>query len=812
MRKVLLLERRQGFKNRSMLGGLSAFSRTLHSEAGPSSLAPEVALTLECYDLQDQDARRQAIERALDLLDSAKDPGTAQHHPIPLGLTIGSAPTRRQVDARPSEHDNASLETPLLRIRSTTERPRKKTASTEKAALGSPVTAFPGVGPKLGETLNRVNVRTIRDLLFYLPREHVDYRRRDGIGRLRYGERTTIVGIVQSVHTRRMRQNLSVTTAVVADDSGQVAVRWFNQRYLEKTLQTGRRVAISGVPDLFDGHLVFSPRDYEFIEDSDLIHAGRLVPIYPLTRGLLQKPLRRLTRNVVIRMSGEIDDYLPEYLREESRLVSQPEAIRQFHFPETNENLAAARRRLAFDEIFCIQVGLLQRKHERRLADAVRLTVTDTQNRDFLHQLPFSPTRAQGKVMAQVQRDLSQPYPMSRLVQGDVGSGKTVVAAFSIYLAGVSGYQSAFMAPTEILAQQHFESLCGWLGRSGLTVGKLVGSSTAADRRATLAAAESGSVDVLVGTHTLFQEGVDFNRLALAVVDEQHRFGVEQRSRLGRKGLEPHILTMTATPIPRTLALTVYGDLDISIIDELPPGRVPVETQLLASPDRAYRQLGEEIERGRQGFVVCPVIDDSFDSDMNSVLTEHRHLQTEVFPKGRVGLLHGRMLPKDKDRVLGAFRAREYDVLVATSVIEVGIDIPNATVMVVRDADRFGLAQLHQLRGRIGRGAEMSHCLLVSNAAHGPTFERLRAVVRSQDGFELAEEDLRLRGPGEFWGTRQSGIPQLRVAGPEELRLFQTAREAAERMLDRDADLSEPLHGGVRDQVGRFWAHEANFN
>ena len=815
--KVLTLERKQGYRNRAAVGGLPSFVQRLHESASARSRVAEAAIVLSGYDTAGPADRQAAAERTLRLLQAQHDEATSRRRSQIRGEQGSETSTRAsgslvRRDVRPGDKDicGSDNEKPEGRV------PRKGTSrsgSHPPLTLESPLQAIPGVGKAMATSFAGLGVASVRELLYYFPRDHYDYRRRDRIGSLRYGEKTTILGIVQSVRTRFPRRGMSITTALIGDNSGSVPVRWFNQPYLEKQLQIGREIAISGQADLYDGYPVFVPRDYEWISGQDLVHSSRLVPVYPLTKGLYQKSLRKLIRSALDGVQAQVTDFLPERLRQEFDLWPLLRALEQYHFPDDDDCLAGARRRLAFDEVFSIQIGLLLRKREWQREGSAHALPIDSRHKDaFLDALPFSPTQAQARVMAELERSVGTPHPMSRLVQGDVGAGKTVIAAFALYAAKLNGYQGGLMAPTEILARQHHAALQTWLGPLGIDVQLLVGGTGAKDRRAVLAATADGSADVLVGTHTLFQEGVDFARLAVVVVDEQHRFGVAQRSRLRQKAASPHVLAMTATPIPRTLALTLYGDLDISVLDELPPGRKPVETAWVETPPRAYARIGEEIRHGRQAFVICPVIEESRDADMKSAIAEHRHLTTSVFPRARVGLLHGRLKPADKDRVLDAFRLRDYDVLVATSVVEVGIDIPNATVMVIRDAHRFGLAQLHQLRGRIGRGAEQSYCLLVSDVRDSAAHERLMAVVHSQDGFRLAEEDLRLRGPGDFWGTRQSGVPDLRVTSASDLSTIQLGRDAAISLLRDDPDLESLENAPVREHVRSFWASEADFS
>jgi ATP-dependent DNA helicase RecG len=776
LRRVLLLEQEHDYDNRAVIGGLSALARTLHSEAPAGSSVPEAALLLAHYDDEDVGNRRTAIDAALLVLDA----------------------TPASTDSRPAK---------------STRSVKTDRGSEFSGPLALPLTVLKGVGDARAMELQAIGLATIGDALYYLPREHLDYRRRDRIAGLKLGERTTLLATVELARTRHIGKNMTITTVIVSDETGRVSVEWFNQPYLEKTFRPGRRVAISGELDLIGDRRVFKPRDYEWVEDRELTHAARLVPIYPLKKGLGQKSLRSLMRQVVDACSARVCDPLPNYIREHFELTDLAYSLARYHFPDEQIDADEARRRLAFDEVLSIQLGLrLRRRESDSAGDAPAITLTESERTEFITAIPFTPTPAQTRVMAQLEGNLASTRPMARLLQGDVGSGKTVVAALALYAASRRNFQGVMMAPTEILAQQHFASLSRLLEPLGVTIALLTGSTSGKVRASVLDDALTGRVDVLVGTHALFQDDVALANVGVAIIDEQHRFGVEQRTRLRRKGVSPHLLAMTATPIPRTLQLTLYGDLDISVIDELPHGRIPIKTRLVSGPHQAYTLVENEVAAGRQAFVVCPVIDESLDDDMKSAIAEHQRLRVDVFPGLRIGLLHGKMKPSEKDAVLAAFRHGNYDVLVATSVVEVGIDVPNATIMVIRDAHRFGLAQLHQLRGRIGRGAEQSYCVLVSRADEGPTLERLEAVVASQDGFKLAEKDLELRGPGEFWGTRQSGMPELKVAGPGDGPVIEMAGKAADMILNRDPDLISLEHARIRTMVDRFWQQVAELH
>jgi ATP-dependent DNA helicase RecG len=572
-------------------------------------------------------------------------------------------------------------------------------------------------------------------------------------------------------------------------------------------------VAISGEPDVFNERITFQPKDWERLEEGDLTHTGRLVPVYPLTRGLFQKSLRALVRRIVEEYACAVEDHLSGDTVESLHLPSLELAIEQYHFPDDEEQKAWAEQRLAFDELLMIQLGLLQRKQEwQQPLPGVAIAIDDRQHEVFCRSLPFDLTGAQRRVTGEILGDMSRPVPMSRLLQGDVGSGKTVVAAAALLQSVGAGKQGVLMAPTEILAEQHFRTLSALLAPFDVRCDLLIGSTTRTEKRRIYEATRTGEAQVVVGTHALIQEGLEFADLGLAITDEQHRFGVEQRATLRQKGLHPHILAMTATPIPRTLAMTIYGDLDVSVIDEMPPGRLPIVTTWCRTPAEAYGVVRDEVRGGRQAFVICPVIEESMERDMRSVIAEHKELQNLVFPDLEVALLHGRMRPAEKESTLDAFRRGEYHVLVATSVVEVGIDVPNATVMVIRDAHRFGLAQLHQFRGRVGRGGEQAYCILLSASESDEARERLEALTATENGFELAEEDLRLRGPGEFWGVRQSGLPELKVARLGDLPTIDLARRAAGDILQNDPRLEAPESEALRRQVKRFWETAADLS
>jgi ATP-dependent DNA helicase RecG len=565
------------------------------------------------------------------------------------------------------------------------------------------------------------------------------------------------------------------------------------------------------------GSLCLKGPEWELL-DAETLHTGRLIPVYPLVKNLYQKTLRLLMRSALDATRDLHEEPLPFDLLHREGLIGIADAIEWIHFPdgdtprEAAHNLEAARRRLAFDEFLVLQLGLLQRKQSWQSLPGTTFAIDRDALRRFGESLPFALTRAQRRALSEIMRDMEDPKPMTRLLQGDVGSGKTVVAAAAASIAIRAGYQVAFMAPTEILAEQHertlralFDAMPGDLSPS---IGYLTGSVSGQQRDETYERLADGTIDLVIGTHALIQEGVSFRRLGLAVVDEQHRFGVEQRARLRGKGEAVDVLVMTATPIPRTLALTLHGDLDVSTIDELPPGRQPIDTRWIPERQRgeAYAFVREQVSLGRQAFIIFPLVEESELIDARSAVEEHERLSRDVFPELRVGLLHGRMRPAQKDEVMLRFRDREIDILVSTSVVEVGIDVPNATVMMVDGADRFGLSQLHQFRGRVGRGAEQSYCLLMADDVSPDGRSRLQAMVDSQDGFRLAQIDLDLRGPGDFLGTRQSGLPELHLASIADVRDLERARRVAEQILADDPELVTDAYQRLKVRLDAFWA------
>lgn len=655
-------------------------------------------------------------------------------------------------------------------------------------ALEDSIRFVKGVGPKKAALLEKLHIRTLRDALETYPR---DYEDRTVLTRIadidedgKYAIRA-VVGTEPKVN--RIRKGLTLVKCTIFDETGSLHVTWFNNPYAAALVRVGQEYLFYGRVQLSGRMPMLVSPQAEKIAAGDE-HPGRIVPVYPLTAGLTQRDLARVTEAALDAVPGDWPDPLPEVLRAKYDLPDAADALAAIHRPQTTADVQQARRRMVFEELFLLCCGLQQLK-ERRRADH-GFVFSSAGLSDYLAALPFAPTGAQRRAIDEIAADCASGRPMNRLVQGDVGSGKTVVAAALCALAAQNGYQAAFMAPTEILAAQHAETLAPLLEKLGVTCTLLTGSMGAAQKRAALAAIESGQAQVVVGTHALIQQSVSFHRLGAVVADEQHRFGVAQRAALAGKGEAPHVLVMSATPIPRTLALIMYGDLDVSVLDELPPGRQPVETYAVGQNmrRRITAFIDKQIEEGGQVYVVCPLVEEG-ELELKSAEQHAVDLQ-KALPHRRVAVLHGRMKNADKERVMQAFAAKEYDILVATTVIEVGVDVPNANLMVVEDADRFGLSQLHQLRGRVGRGKRQSYCIFFGADKGQTARERLKILCKTNDGFEVARADLAQRGPGDFFGRRQHGLPALHVADlAADLALMQHAREEAEQILAADPQL-----------------------
>ncbi len=727
-----------------------------------------------------------------------------------------------------------------------------------------PIQYAKGVGPKRALLLERLGIRTIEDALWVLPWRYEDRSSISTIHALVHGEKATVSGVIDRTTLRRThRRNMTIVSVFVRDETGWMEAVFFNQPYLEKTFQVGMKVVLSGPVSAASGrgaHWQMRTPQYEVVgpDEDMLLHVGRIVPVYHETKGLTSRQLRWIMKSLLDEYQGQLQEILPRAIRQREQWPAIGDAIRLIHFPNQQTDLndlngwqTPAHRRLAFEEFFVLQVALAirQRTNQKEIPGIAFHPTTPFIDR-FLAHLPFPLTGAQQRVITEIQQDMTRPCPMNRLIQGDVGSGKTIVALHAMLLACGSGYQAALLVPTEILAEQHYLNLQQYVANLGLSMALVTGGLSKKERTRVYQQITEGEVQLIVGTHALLEEAVQFAKLGLIVVDEQHKFGVLQRATLRTKGVHPDVLVMTATPIPRTLAMTVYGDLDVSVIDEMPPGRKPIHTRVFrhSARSRAYALIRKHIEAGRQAYIVYPLVEESENIDLEAAMQAADRLQQEEFPSYTVGLLHGRMKSREKAQVMTAFKDGLLQVLVATTVIEVGLDIPNATVMAIEHADRFGLAQLHQLRGRVGRGAHQSFCLLISSAGRGgrpqetdtqgeilptkkvnyapelqlgiketwaarnsPTVtqtaqQRLKAMVNCSDGFAIAEQDLRIRGPGEFLGTRQWGMPEFCVADlVRDSHLLEQARDEAFKLVQHDPHLSLPEHRELKTTMLRRW-------
>ena len=805
LRKFFRLEHQNGYSNSAVIGGLASMLDYWEAEARNDDISDEIirAVTgrLRDYAGLSPESRAKSLKgiwkRIQDQYpDDEEKPKQAHSKPAP-------APDK------PKSNQPRERSTPPGRSETV---PGAKTSATP-AALNAELTVLQGVGPRHAQTLSKLGMQTLGDMLYYFPRRYDDYSQLKPIKGLWYGEQVTVIGTIQSVNSRPIRSGKTqLVEAILSDGTGALRLSWFNQPWMTNQLKTGDAISVSGKIDQYLGRLVMNSPDWEPIETEHL-HTNRIVPIYPLTAKITQKWLRKLMNQVVSYWAPSVADPLPQNILEAAGLPDLGTAIQQVHFPDTQEQLKISRERLAFDEIFFLQMGVLRQKRDWQSATARIFEVDDDWLNARISALPFELTDAQQRAISDILVDLGSGRPMNRLLQGDVGSGKTVVAALAAAMIAKTGAQVAVMAPTSILAEQHYRSLQKILagGEGGLSAGQirlLVGDTPEAEKDEIYQQLAKGEIKVVVGTHALIELPVTFADLQLAVIDEQHRFGVEQRSALRSKGNHPHLLVMTATPIPRSLALTVYGDLDISVMDEMPVGRQPVATHVLIPKERerAYTLIRSQIKDGRQAFIIYPLIEESENIKSRAAVDDYEILSKEVFPDLKVGLLHGRMRPDEKDEVMAKFRDQQYHILVSTTVVEVGVDVPNATVMLVEGANRFGLAQLHQLRGRVGRGSDQAYCLLIPDHEDAVENERLQAMAETNDGFVLAERDLQQRGPGEFLGTRQSGYATgLRMASLTDVALIEKARTHAQSIFQHDPELKQPEHSLLAEALDRFW-------
>ncbi|MCX6007830.1 MAG: ATP-dependent DNA helicase RecG [Chloroflexi bacterium] len=800
LRTILNLEVKNGYADRAVIGGLDKYIRkwsadNLQGPAAASINAPlRVLLSGADYAGRSREQREVLVREVLRELEQ---PAGVKKQVLPKGQRKAPA---RIVKPAPAVSSEASLDESIAVVR--------------------------GSGDSMAKKLAKLGVYSVRDLLYFFPRRFMDFSKRTTVSALETGKyQTVFVNIWEANVT--MFGRMKGSEAVLGDETGNIRAVWFNQPWVARQLKTNSRIAVSGRVTEFGYRQVFENPEWELIEDKELMHTGRLVPVYQLTQGLFPRQVRSVVKNALDAYLGRTPEFLPQAVRQRCGLIGLQQAIKQAHYPADYASQDLSRKRLAFDELFLLQLGVLDKKREwQEDQPGHKFLINSESLEKFIGSLPFTLTEAQRKVTRDICDDLARDVPMSRLLQGDVGSGKTVVATIALLATVENGYQGALMAPTEILAEQHFATLYKLLsavaGESSrhdniytfehvfpfdINVALLTGSLSAKEKSAIYEKIKAGEINILIGTHALIQKGVHFSKLGLVIIDEQHRFGVLQRTALRQKGFNPHLLVMTATPIPRTLALTLYGDLDISTINEMPPGRQPIKTRWLTQNDRerASNFIRKQVLEGRQAFIICPLIEESENLEVKAAVAEYERLSSGIFPDLKLGLLHGKMKGADKEKVMSGFKAAKLDVLISTSVVEVGIDVPNATIMLVEAADRFGLAQLHQFRGRVGRGDKQSYCLLLSENPSEYGQERLKAIEEISDGFALAEKDLELRGPGEFFGTRQSGLPDLKMARLSDTQLLEVARREARTLFAKDPGLEHPENRLLAMEFDRIW-------
>ncbi|MFZ5904911.1 MAG: ATP-dependent DNA helicase RecG [Chloroflexota bacterium] len=816
LRKFFRLEHENGYNNTAIIGGLAQMLDFWEGEARADGVAEEVIQAvvsrLRSYESLSAEGRADSLkglwkrigETYPEAAQKSKDQPRSHRVSPRFGGTEGGSPSGGTGGGPRPSRPPQKREQAAGPGRSETA-PGGRTSATP-AALHAALTVLQGIGPRHAQTLAELGMHTLGDMLYYFPRRHEDYSQLKPIKDLWYDQQVTVIGAVQTVNTRPIRGGkASIVEATLSDGTAALRLSWFNQPWMANRLKPGASISVSGRVEQYLGRLVMNNPDVEPVEAENL-HTNRIVPIYPLAAKITQKWLRGMMNQVVTYWAPALTDHLPQSIKASANLPDLGQAILQAHFPDSQDSLKAARERLAFDEIFFLQMGVLRQKRDWQSATARRFEAPDEWLGTRLKSLPFALTGAQTRAVEDIRRDLASGKPMNRLLQGDVGSGKTVVAALAAAMITREGAQAAVMAPTSILAEQHFRNFSSLLAEE--TVRLLVGDTPESEKAEIREGLANGNIKVVVGTHALIEDPITFADLQLVVIDEQHRFGVEQRAALRSKGTNPHLLVMTATPIPRSLALTIYGDLDLSVMDEMPAGRQPIATYVLTprERERAYSMIRSQIKDGRQAFIIYPLIDESDKSQSRAAVDDHETLSKDIFPEFKVGLLHGRMRPDEKDAVMLRFRDGEYHILVSTTVVEVGVDVPNATVMLIEGADRFGLAQLHQLRGRVGRGAAQSYCLLIPDHEDDVENERLQAMAETNDGFLLADRDLHQRGPGEFLGTRQSGYASgLRMASLTDIALIEKARAQAQSLFEKDANLEQPEHKLLAEALGRFW-------
>ncbi len=846
LRKFFRLEHSNGYADSAVIGGLTKILDFWEGEARNEGVSEDViqavTASLHGYTALTVEARAEALKELWKQITEKAPETTVDQKPTLKASEVFAEAEPQPAPVSPSTqvlhekwegngqrvHSPSSAGTPTRPVQSSSKkspgRPMPKgtgraemrpggVTSKTPIALNASLTVLAGVGPRYASMLSRLGLNTLGDMLYNFPRRYDDYSQLKAIRELFYGQQVTVIGTVTMIETRKTRGGkMTITEAVINDGTGGLRLIWFNQPWLTNRLKVEDAISASGTVQQYLGRLMMNNPDWEPVEVENL-HTNRIVPVYSLTANVTQKWLRKLMTQVVTYWAPRLTDHLPESIRQAAGLLDLGTALIQIHRPDSQEQLHTARQRLAFDEFFFIQMGALRQRRDWKTASARVFETGEEWLAARLTALPFTLTGAQKHALDDIHNDLKSGKPMNRLLQGDVGSGKTVVAALAAAMVNAAGAQAAIMAPTSILAEQHYRTFLNVLAGAGgalppEAICLLTGDTPEKEKEEIRAGLADGRIKVIIGTHALLEDPVVFADLQFVVIDEQHRFGVEQRATLRSKGTSPHLLVMTATPIPRSLALTLYGDLDLSVMDEMPPGRRLVETHVLTprERERAYYLVRSQVKSGHQAFIVYPLVEESEKSEMLAATQEHERLEKDIFPDFQVGLLHGRMRPDEKDAVMLRFRRSEFDILVSTTVVEVGVDVPNATVMLVEAANRFGLAQLHQLRGRVGRGEAQSYCLLIPDHEDAVENERLAAMTETNDGFVLAERDLQQRGPGEFLGTRQAGYAAtLRMASLSDVQMIEKARGQAQALFERDPDLKESENQLLADALQRFW-------
>ncbi len=813
LNKILALEMQSKYADKAIIGGLHKFYPNWIIEARSDQIPDDLLLQVEDlftkYSQMDLASRETALTAVmLAIKKQNQEPGQANAQTI-AEITPSGNTKKATEGTKPKEEKKPA--------------PQANQSPKQATGLQSSLTILHGIGDVKKDLYVSLGVHKIEDLLYYFPRRYVDYSTLKTINRIEYDEELTIIATVQSLLTTPIhRRNQARVEVVVSDGTGFLRLVFFRSlKYVqsfENHFRRGTQLVISGKVSMYLGRKQMNDPAFEPLDAAHL-NTNRITPVYPLTAGLSQKDVRNAVNSALRFYVTRIQDHLPHELKRAVGLIDLPVALHQVHYPDSFDLLRSAQDRLAFDEIFYLQLGVQQQKQSWQAIPASRYEITDDQVNSITSALSFELTGAQKKVIAEIRSDLASGRPMNRLIQGDVGSGKTIVAAIACATVNTHGGQAALMAPTSILAEQHYQSMLKNLAGDSSSnlplqaeeIRLLTGDSSIQEREDILQGCQNGTIKLLIGTHALIEDPVFFMNLQLAIIDEQHRFGIAQRAALRSKGENPHLLVMSATPIPRSLALTLFGDLDISIIDEMPAGRKPVDTRIIHpfAREKAYQLINKEIQSGHQAFIIYPLIEKGDDEDQKAAVNEHAYLQKEVFANYKLGLLHGRMPPDEKERIMRDFREGKYEILVSTTVIEVGVDVPNATVMLIEGANRFGLAQLHQLRGRVGRGGDSAYCLLIPENEDSLENERLAVMTETTDGFILAEKDLEQRGPGDFIGYRQSGYADLRMASLSDIHLIEKARKSAQEILRDDPLLEKPEHQLIAAKLSELWNTEA---